>query len=460
MNRSARTEHAGRRRRWSLLMGGAALALVAAACGSSVAPASPRSSSSSGAAPTASITVWWVTNGTNVNDMWDSIAKTFDAQHPGDNVTIDIQPSSNSYKQKLLTALAGSTPPALFFTWGGGPMQQYIAANSIQPMGDPGQNDAGNPSWKSDFLAASLQPVTFNGKIYGMPILGTQPVFFFYNKKVLSDAGLSFPTTFSALLNDCSTFNAKGITPIALGNADQWEGLMYLEYLADRIGGPQAFDNIQNNQANAWSQPAIQQALTDIQTLARDKCFNSGYDSVTYTNGSTDAMVYGGKAAMQLMGDWDLGGIQSDDPAIINSSGIGIGKFPTVTGGTGNPADLVGNTTSYTGLAAHISKAQTYVAEQFMQYFYTDAYATAEIANGQVPVISGTSSYLGSSSLASYLEPIYQDVANAPSFQYSWDQALGPTKATPMLSNLANVFELTETPQQMAAAMNPYQTSS
>jgi raffinose/stachyose/melibiose transport system substrate-binding protein len=49
-------------------------------------------------------------------------------------------------------------------------------------------------------------------------------------------------------------------------------------------------------------------------------------------------------------------------------------------------------------------------------------------------------------------------VVKAPYFQYSWDQALGPTKATPMLDNLANVFELTETPTAFAAAMNPYQT--
>jgi raffinose/stachyose/melibiose transport system substrate-binding protein len=253
-------------------------------------------------------------------------------------------------------------------------------------------------------------------------------------------------------------FNSKGITPIALGNADQWEGLMYLEYLTDRIGGPQAFLNVQDNKANAWSGSAVQQALTDIQTLAKDKAFNTGYDSVTYTNGSTDALVYQGKAAMQLMGDWDLGGIQSDDASIISSNGIGIGDFPTVPGGTGNSADLEGNTTSYSGMAAHISAAQKYVAEQFLQYFYSQTYAIAEIGDGQVPVISGTSSLLTSSSLGTYLKPVYQDVVNAPYFQYSWDQALGPTKATPMLDNLANVFELTETPTQFAAAMNPYQT--
>ncbi len=220
------------------------------------------------------------------------------------------------------------------------------------------------------------------------------------------------------------------------------------------------FSTSRTTQKGAWSQPAIQKALADIQTLAKDKAWEMGYDSVTYTDGSTDAMVYGGKAAMQLMGDWDVGGIQSSDPSFINSGGLGIGAFPTVPGGKGNAADLAGNTTSYTAMATHISAAQTYVAEQFMSYFYTTAYAKQEIADGQVAVVSGTSGLLSSSSLKQYLVPVYNDVVKAPYFQYSWDQALGPIKATPMLDNLSKVFELSETPAQFASAMNWYQTGS
>jgi raffinose/stachyose/melibiose transport system substrate-binding protein len=412
-------------------------------------------------APTASINVWLVTNGTNVNNLWAQLASRFDKNHKGDHVTVEIQPSSNSYKAKITTALAGSKPPALFFSWGGGPLQEYVKAGVVQPFADPGVSDAGNPSWTKDFLASTLDAVTFNKKIYGMPILGTQPVFFFYNKSVFSKYGLSFPTTWSELLSDVSTFNSHSIVPIALGNADEWEGLMYLEYLTDRAGGPQAFLKVESNAKGAWSQPAIQTALADIQTLAKDKAFNVGYDSITYTNGSTDALVYSGKAAMQLMGDWDVGGIQSDDPTFVNSGGLGIGAFPTLPGGKGNVADLEGNTTSYAALAAHISSAKTYVAEEFMKsVFDTKTYAKQEIADGQVAVISGTSGLLSSSSISQYLVPVYNSVVKAPYFQYSWDQALGLVKATPMLDNLSKVFELTETPAQFAAAMNPLQRGS
>ena len=51
-------------------------------------------------------------------------------------------------------------------------------------------------------------------------------------------------------------------------------------------------------------------------------------------------------------------------------------------------------------------------------------------------------------------QTIYSSVQSAPSFQYSWDQAVPPQEATPMLANLAQVFELTMTPQKFAATMD------
>ena len=104
-------------------------------------------------------------------------------------------------------------------------------AGVVQPFADPGVSNAGNPTLEKEFMPSTLDAVTINGKLYGMPILGTQPVFFFYNKSVFAKAGLSFPKTWSQLLSDIKTFNAKGDIPIALGNADEWEGLMLLKYL-------------------------------------------------------------------------------------------------------------------------------------------------------------------------------------------------------------------------------------
>ena len=43
------------------------------------------------------------------------------------------------------------------------------------------QSLGSSPSWASSFLPSSLGAVTYNGQIYGIPVSGTQPVYFFYN---------------------------------------------------------------------------------------------------------------------------------------------------------------------------------------------------------------------------------------------------------------------------------------
>ena len=387
-------------------------------------------------APTASINVWMVDNGANVNNLWTQQATSFDAAHPGDHVNVSITPSSsNTYQVKLLSALGTNNPPALFFSWGGGTLQQFIQAGKAQPFADAGMTDAGSPSWTKDFLSSSLGPVTFNKKVYGIPILGTQPVLFFYNKTVLAKYHLAFPQTVPEMLSDVK--------------------------IADREGGPSVFLNIQANKKNAWSNPAIVSALKDIQTLVKDNAFQTGYDSISWGTGFVDALVYQGVAAMELMGDWDLGIMLSDNATFVHSGQLGIGAFPTVPGGKGNANDLEGNTTNYVAMATKITSAQTYVAEQFAaSVFSSKAYAAAEVKDGLVPMVAGSASLLNASPLKKYLVPVYNMVAKAPYFQYSWDQALGPVKATPMVTNLGKVFDLTETPAQFVKIMNGYQTGS
>ena len=158
------------------------------------------------------------------------------------------------------------------------------------------------------------------------------------------------------------------MTAIALDDNGGWPGLMYLEYFTDRIGGPQVFVNIQNRQKGAWSNPAIIQALTDIQTLVKDNAFEQGYQTISFGTGFTEALIHNGVAAMELMGDWDIGFIQGYYPGWVATGDMGIGFFPTVPGGKGNPADLEGNTTDYLELASHISSAETYVAEKFAAF--------------------------------------------------------------------------------------------
>jgi raffinose/stachyose/melibiose transport system substrate-binding protein len=444
MSSMRRSGDRGGSRRWLTLAVAAAMTAAVAACGS----AAGRGKVSSTAKPGGTnVTMWLVTTGPSpANTVINQEVSGFEKSHPGDTITIDYI-ENQSYKQKIQLAMGAGNAPTIFWTWGGGPLKQFIDAGDVASLGNPG--------WASDFLPSSLGAVTFNGHLYGVPIEGTQPVFFFYNKTVFAKLGLSFPTTFSDLLSTVSTLKSHGYAPISLANGDQWPGLMYLEYLTDRIGGPGVFQAIELGKPGAWANPAIIKALADIQELAKAGAFQAGYDSLHYSGGGSDALVYSGKAAIQLMGDWDVSQMLGLDKSFVTGGDLGLAPFPAVAGGTGNPADLAGNTASYVAISSHASAADKTVAEAFMQdVLASAAYAKATVSAGEVPVIKGATDLFAGQQLSSYDQSIYSAVQQAPSFQYSWDQAVPPQEATPMLADLAQVFELTMSPQKFAATMD------
>jgi raffinose/stachyose/melibiose transport system substrate-binding protein len=452
MRRSAdQGNRRGRRaasRRWLVLVAAATVSVVLAACGSASGSGKASSSSSSSAkSGGTNVTMWLVTTGPSpINTVINQSVSSFEKSHPGDTITIDYI-ENQSYKQKIQLAMGAGNPPAIFWTWGGGPLHQFVQAGDVASLG--------SPSWASDFLPSSLGAVTFNGQLYGVPIEGTQPVYFFYNKSIFSKLGLTFPTTWSGLLSTVSTLKSHGYTPISLANGDQWPGLMYLEYLTDRIGGPTVAQDIVLGKPNAWSNPAITTALTDIQQLARAGAFQSGYDALHYSGGGSDALVYSGKAAIQLMGDWDISQMLGLNKSFVTGGDLGMASFPTVSGGSGNPADLAGNTASYVAISSKATAAEKSVAEEFFSsVLASPSYAKASVGAGEVPVIKNASSLFAGQQLASYDTTIYSSVQNAPSFQYSWDQAVPPQESTPMLADLAQVFELTMTPQKFVATMD------
>jgi raffinose/stachyose/melibiose transport system substrate-binding protein len=404
----------------------------------------------SSAATTASDTMWLVTTGPSpANTAVQNLVSSFDKSHPGDTITINFI-ENQSYKQKIQLAMGAHNEPTIFWSWGGGTLQEYIKAGDVDSLGT-----TSTATYLSDFLPSSLGAVTYQGQVYGVPIEGTQPVYFFYNKPIFDKFHLTFPTTWSGLLTTVSTLKKDGVIPISLAEGDQWPGLMYLEYLADRIGGPSVADALQSNAPNAWSNPAVTQALTDIQDLVKAGAFQTGYDSTHYSGGASDALMYSGKAAMQLMGDWDISSILGSDASFVNGGNDGMASFPTVSGGTGNPADLAGNTASYVAISSNASAAQKTVAEEFFADALTSTdYAKAEVTAGEVPVTTGASSLFAGQSLASYDTTIYNSVQSAPNFQYSWDQAMTPSVATVMLTNLQDIFTLTETPAKFESTLN------
>ena len=242
----------------------------------------------------------------------------------------------------------------------------------------------GNPTWASNFLPSSLGAVTFGGQLYGVPIRAPSQFYFFYNKPIFSKLGLTFPTTFSGLLSTVATLKSHGYSPISLANGDQWPGLMYLEYLTDRIGGPSVAQDIVLGKPNASSNPAIVKALTDIPAAGQGRGVPERLRLAALQRGRlgrTGVQRRGGHAA-----DGRLGRIPDARPEQVlrDRREPRPGLVPLGRGRHRRPPTWPGNTASYVAISSKASAAQKAVAEAFMRdVLASSSYAKASVSAGE-----------------------------------------------------------------------------
>ena len=74
-----------------------------------------------------------------VNDeqeaYYEQIAKAFEAEHEGVNVTFEYI-ANEAYKSKLPTLLQSDARPDIFYSWGGQTLVEQAEAGFLQPISD------------------------------------------------------------------------------------------------------------------------------------------------------------------------------------------------------------------------------------------------------------------------------------------------------------------------------------
>jgi raffinose/stachyose/melibiose transport system substrate-binding protein len=426
-------------------MGLPAGAALAAACGT----AGPSGSGTGGGAG-AKASYWYLTGQPQEGIRVDAV-KRFNTANPNGQITATGF-QNDAFKTKIKTAIGAGQAPTLIWGWGGGTLRSYVQAGQVDDLTSWFSE---NPAVKSRLLATSFAAATVDGKIYAMPCETVQPIVLFYNKKVFDSVGAKPPQSWGDLMALVSTFNAKGIAPFSLGGQSRWTNMMWLEFLFDRIGGPEVFQAVFEGEKNAWSNPAAITALTRAQDLVKANGFIKGFSSITADSNADQALLYTSKAAMMLHGTWSYGIQQNDGGDFVSSGSLGYLNFPPVEGGKGDPSNTVGNPAQYMSISSKASADEKKIAKQFFTAgVLTDEEVKQWIGTGGVPALQGADSQLASSKDADFLKFVYNTAGKAKTFAQSWDQALSPTAAEALLDNISKLFQLSISPQQFADAMN------
>jgi ABC-type glycerol-3-phosphate transport system substrate-binding protein len=318
----------------------ASAAMLLASCSSR--DESP-SASATGAAPV--VLTWWhnniaADNGENPGgDYWQKVADDYTALHP--NVTFKIEQieTNDLQRTRVPAALQSGDAPDIFQAWGGGEMVQQVAAGYLLNLSDLIPDTIAE-------MGGGVAPWTVDGVAYGVPYtFGVEGIW--YRKSLFEQAGItSEPKTFDELSADVQKLKDAGIVPIAVGAGDKWPAAHWwynfaLRSCAEGVipASAKSFD---------FSDPCFVQAGTDLKAFIDTAPFQ---DQFTATQAqqiptSSAGLVATGKAAMELMGHWNLGvyrGFGADDAgkqAIEDD--LGWFPVPATSSGKGDPSAALG----------------------------------------------------------------------------------------------------------------------
>jgi raffinose/stachyose/melibiose transport system substrate-binding protein len=389
-------------------------------------------------APQAQVTInWWhISTKDPALSLWQKMADDYTKAHPNVKVAITVL-ENEAFKTKLTTVLQSGTPPDIFQSWGGGDMNQQIAAGLLKDITP--DLDANSGAWRSTFAPGALAVYSYQGKNYGVP-WDMGMVGWWYNKDLFTKAGISAPpTTWTDFVADVKKLKAAGITPISLGEGDKWPGMHMWMYLATRIGGQKAFDAAYSRKG-AFTDPAFVQAGDRLKELIALDPFQPGYLSATHDD--MQAAFGNGKAAMELSGQWAPSVEAANAADKKGVANLGMFNFPTIDGGAGDVSDVCGG-----GNGFAIGKNASPEAIDFVKYLTgVDNQKALAAATVNIPVVKGAEVALTDPNMVL----VQKTFASAKYFQLYYDQYLPPAMGSVLNDSVQGIFAGTSTSQQVA----------
>ena len=392
-----------------------------------------------GVAAAQTIDFWHIQSTGNGPQVIQQAVDRFVADNP--EVTVNVVPMQNDpYKTRIRTAVGAGDAPCIFPSWGGGPLYQYVQAGQVLDLTDYLQRD----DYVSRFVPAALTNTSFDGKIYGVPVENTAVAVVWYNKTIFAELGLTPPETYDELLSVIDTLKENGIAPFALANKTKWTSSMYYMYLVDRLGGPETFAAAANRTGGSFEAEPFVRAGEIVQELVEDGAFNEGFNGLDYDTGQSRLLLYSGRAAMELMGSWQLSTVKAENPDFYEN--MGFFPFPSLEEGTGDPTDVVGTVGDN---FYHISSSCEAPDKAFelLTYLIDDESVDVRIADGLIPPVVGVADKIE--------EPLLQEVVgvveNAASVQLWYDQYLPPELGETHKDLMQALFGLELTPEEVAS---------
>lgn len=308
---------------------GALLLVAAMAAGMTACKASTKSSGTA-AGGKVTLSYWHIYTTEPQKTMVANIIKKWNADNP--NIQIQATATENdAYKTKIKTAISANEAPDIIYSWTQGFMQPFVSANKLLAL-DSYLNDG----TKDKMLSGALDTVTFDNKVYGLTYQ-QQAGALYVNKDLFSKYSVKIPTTFDELMTAVKTFRSKNLTPMALGEKDEWPGMWYYDMIALRTAGAKLSTDALTNKAS-FDDPAFSDAADKLLQLVNAGAFDPGVMGLT--RDESNAAYTQGQIPMYFGGNFEAAQYDADTSAVKGK--IEAVPFPVVTGGKGTAKEYIG----------------------------------------------------------------------------------------------------------------------
>lgn len=327
------TSTTSRTRRVALSALAAATALsMLAACGSGTPGQPAPGGEGEGEGETSTVHFWQRTFTPAENDWYQSVVEKFNDAQDEYNVVLTEVPA-DAWDQKMKAAQAAGNAPDIYTH--SGPIQDSVGAGQLHEL-----NGIVSDTALGEIIDVAKPVSAVGDTFYAYPLLLEPQTVLFWNKEILSAAGLDpevGPTTWEEMFDMC-----ERIVPTLAA------GQFCIEPAGDAVTFAWSTHGQQYNFSGTtaltpdWTAPAIDNpGFRDL--MAKYKTmWDEGYMPKQADDWYGGAKVFGaGKSAFKASGSWLMSEIGTDYPEMLHQ--IGISRFVSSEAGNGSTATTLGN---------------------------------------------------------------------------------------------------------------------
>jgi glucose/mannose transport system substrate-binding protein len=245
-----------------------------------------------------SVFSWWTGGGeaaglTKLQAIWDK--QNANCKFKNEAVAGGAGTNAKAVLQQRLQA---NNPPDSFQGHAGKELLDYIKAGQVVAL------DSIYKQFGFDKVMPKqlISQIKYKGHLYSVPVNIHRANVLWYNPAVLKKAGItSVPKTWTQFVAALKKAKAAGVTPLALG--EQWTQQHLFETILISTLGPAGWNKLWTKSGN-WNSAGVKKAIARFDDLLKNYT-NSDAASLTWQDAGK--LVIDGKAAFNVMGDWQDG---------------------------------------------------------------------------------------------------------------------------------------------------------